>query len=210
MNSNHQGGFSRYPLPSRELVESKKKNNELVSLSLLCKAVTQEAKHNKNYANAEWLFNDIILEYCAREKKENGKYFNVTDERFFATSITTMVRYASTPAKAMNYATMFFKMYNARIRTPSREIIILTNLIFAHTNHPSQENMEIALSLLKLALQIGVYTVDLSCYPDHREDNQHFADPVEVFTTVTKKVLQYFKLALSSDKTVLIPFVRHS
>ncbi|CEP16891.1 hypothetical protein [Parasitella parasitica] len=207
MNNNHQDGYNRYPPPSRELVESKKRKNEFVSLPLLSRAVTQEAKFSKNFANAEWLFNEIMLDYQACEKNENGRHFTHADEKSFATSMTTMVRYASTPAKAMYYATMFFKVYNERIRTPSREVIILTNLIFAHTNHPTQENMEVALNVLKLALQIGVYTIDPCCYQDQRDDNHNFADPVEVFTSISKKVLNYFKMTLSFDKTELVPFV---
>jgi hypothetical protein len=205
--NNYQNKCTRYPPPTKELIELKKKRNETVYLPLLCSALTQEAKFNKNFTNAEWLFNEIMIDYKLRECQE--RYFTENDEKLFAKSISTMVRYASTPAKAMHYATLFFKEYNERIRSPSRELVIFTNLIFAHTNQQSQENMAMALNITKLVLQIGVYKIDSSCFQDNT-DNKFFADPVEVFTTVTKRVLQHFRLTLSSDKTELVPSVRYS
>lgn len=206
-HNNYQNSHTRYPPPTKELVESKKKRNEPVYLPLLYAALIQEAKYDRNFTNAEWLFNDIMIDYKSRECQ--SRYFTENDEKLFAKSISTMVRYASTPAKAMYYATLFFREYKERIRTPSRELVIFINLIFAHTNQQSQENMAMALNITKLALQIGVYKMDSSCFRENT-DNQYFADPVEVFTTVTKKVLQYFRLTLSPDKTELVPFARYS
>lgn len=206
-HNNYQNSDTRYLPPTKKLIESKKKRNEPVSLPLLYAALIQEAKFDGNFTNAEWLFNDIIIDYKSRECQ--SRYFTENDGKLFAKSTSTMVRYASTPAKAMYYATLFFREYNERIRSPSRELVIFTNLIFAHTNQQSQENMAIALNITKLALQIGVYKMDSSCFRENT-DNPYFADPVEVFTTVTKKVLQYFRLTLSPDKTELVPFAYYS
>lgn len=206
-HNNHQSNHTRYLAPTKELVELKKKRNELILLPLLFSALTQEAKFNRNFTNAEWLFNEIMADYKSCECQD--RHFAENDEKLFAKSVSTMVRYASTPAKAMHYATLFFREYNERIRLPSRELIIFTNLIFAHTSQPNQENMAMALNITKLVLQIGVYKIDASCFQDNI-DNQYFANPVEVFTTVTKRVLQHFRLTLSSDKTELVPSVRYS
>ncbi|KAK4520763.1 uncharacterized protein ATC70_006643 [Mucor velutinosus] len=202
MDNSHYSNASRYPIHNRRFVEQKKSNHEHVPLSLLFKAITQEAKHNRNFANAEWLYEEVMVDYHSREQKEGC--FTKSDDRLFAMIAGTMVRYASTPGRAMHYATLFYKDFNERIRTPSREVIILTNLIFAHTNHPTPENMQIGLEVYKVALQLGVYRHDPAIFLDHSV-GQSFSNPIEVFTTVSKKVLQYHDLYLSPDKTELVP-----
>ncbi|KAL9543386.1 hypothetical protein MBANPS3_008139 [Mucor bainieri] len=203
MNNNGQySNGPRYPPPSRRLVELKKSQNEHVPLPLLFKAITQEAKHNRNFANAEWIYKEVMADYRSRQLKE--RYFTDGDDKLFAMVAGTMVRYAPTPKRAMHYATLFYRDFNERIRTPSRELIVLTNLIFAHTNQPSPDNMRLALDVYKIALQLGVYKHEPAFYLDSSVGT-NFSNPIEVFTTVSQRVLQYFNLTLSPDKTELVP-----
>ncbi|KAF1806777.1 hypothetical protein FB192DRAFT_1352342 [Mucor lusitanicus] len=203
MNNSHHSNGQRYP--NRQLVEQKKNSHEHVPLPLLFKAITEEAKYNKNFANAEWLYEEVMADYHSREHKE--RYFTDADDRLFAMIVGTMVRYASTPERAMHYATLFYKNFDERIRTPSRELVIFTNLIFAHTNQPTPDNMKIALEVYKIALQVGVYKHDPAIYMDSSVGHS-FSNPIEVFTTVSKKVLLYYNLFLSPDKTELVPSSR--
>lgn len=205
MSNSHPNNAPRTTDISKELVEMKKSNNEYVPLPLLFKAITQEAKHNRNFANAEWLYEEVMADYQSR--LQGVRLFTESDEKLYAMIAGTMVRYASTPRKAMHYATLFYRDFNGRIRTLSREVIILTNLIYAHTNHPTPENMQIALEVYKTALELGVYKHDPAVYLDHSV-GQHFSNPIEVFTTVSQRVLKYHNLLLSPDKTELVPSTR--
>lgn len=203
-NSQHNNG-QRYPPATRQLVEQKKNMHEHVPLPLLLKAITQEAKFNKNFANAEWLYGEVMADYRSREQKI--RFFTDGDNKLFAMIAGTMVRYAPTPKRAMYYATLFYKDFAEHIRSPSREIVIFTNLIYVHTNQPTPENMEIALEVYKIALKLGVYKHDPNIYADGLY-GYSFSNPIEVFTTVSMKVLQYHNLCLSPDKTELVPSTR--
>lgn len=205
MSNNHSSNAPRPSVASREFVELKKKNNEYVPLPLLFKAITEEAKHRRNFANAEWLYEEVMADYHSRKQTE--RLFTESDARLYAMIAGTMVRYASTSRKAMHYATSFYRDFNGRTRTLSREVIVLTNLIYAHTNQPSPENMQIALEVYKTALQLGVYKHDPAIYLDSSV-GLNFSNPIEVFTTVSQKVLQYHNVSLSPDKTELVPSAR--
>jgi hypothetical protein len=56
----------------------------------------------------------------------------------------------------------------------------------------------------KIALQLGVYKYEPAIYLDN-SFGAFPSNPIEVFTTVSKKVLQYHNLILSPDKTEVLP-----
>lgn len=63
--------------------------------------------------------------------------------------------------------------------------------------------MKEALELLKVALEIGIFQVVIPA--SYSQQNTRFNNPLEVFETLSKKVLRYFKMEFNEDKTAVRP-----
>lgn len=191
-------------------IQNKKKAGEILTAVLISRALVHEAKIFKNFRHAEQLYEE--LETVLMEKRLfNKKYvYNSAEVSSYQRAIATMVRYAHSPEKSLEYATIFFQDKDEPFRTASKELVILTNLVYVYKCRGTTECMRTALELIKLGLAIGVYNIDPKHYEDPYSRHQSFNDCVRVFEAVIQSVLVYFRLEINSDKTDLVPQGSHS
>jgi hypothetical protein len=195
---------SHYNPPSYHICQDKKKAGETLTVAFISRCLVHEAKILRNFRNAEELYQD--MEAILTEKKFDKNYmYNIADIGGYQRAIATMVRYAPSPEKALAYANLFFKEKDEPFRTPSKELVILTNLIFVYKRKGTYEYMKAALELTKLALSIGIYKIDSKFYEDPYSKSLSFDNSLSVFEDVCSKVIMYFNMEFNSDKTDLVP-----
>ncbi|KAI7904867.1 uncharacterized protein BX663DRAFT_503840 [Cokeromyces recurvatus] len=188
-------------------IQGMRKNNKFVNPTILFRGIVEEAKNRRNFPNAEALFKELEGYMKEKEKIRRDYVHDSRDVHAFQRSITTIIRYVPTPEQALKYTTYFFEFIKRPIRDAATELIVFTNVIFAHVTYGTHEAMEGALFILELALSLGVYNIDKKLYNTSHPNNNGstFRDSLSVFETVSKKVLIYFKLKYSEDRMRLVP-----
>ncbi|KAI8996995.1 hypothetical protein BDB01DRAFT_769436 [Pilobolus umbonatus] len=190
-----------FPMVSREyiLIKRLRDKGKPVDVRLLRTAIIQEAKHEGAFARAEELFEDMV-EILNRQKSGNIPY-TASDVEAFHYSMATMTRYAPTAQKSMDYGYYLLKECEPPLRTKNLHLMVLTNLVYKFgENVRDNENMKIALSLIKEAFSLKIFQEDPSTFTSLSK-----GCPLIVFENVSKKVLLHFGLKLSNDKSSLVP-----
>lgn len=190
---------------SYRAIQDRKKAGDILTAAFISRALVQEAKTFKNFQNAEELYTEMETVLMQKRLFDENYVYNSAEVGSYQRAISTLVRYAPTPEKALEYASIFFKDKDEPFRTASKELVVLTNLIYVYKSKNSEEYMRMALELTKLALAIGVYKIDAKHYEDPYSRHNGFNNTASVFEAVTQRVLYYFKMELNTDKTDLVP-----
>lgn len=181
-------------------IQEIKRNNGRPNMVMYSKAVMEELKSH-NFENAEELFLEMNGN---RHTIREGSPFYHKHVHAYQRAITSIVRYAPTPSKAEEYAELYFRDIFEPLRNPGTEMIVLTNLVYVYGTEGSATSMAKGLDVIKLTIKIGAFEIDPLNYESALRGT-NFNDPLEVFQTVSKKVLRYYNLAFSEDKKKLVP-----
>lgn len=189
------------------LIMDRRQTNLYISPATISSAISKEVKFNRNYRYGEELF--IFLEDNLEEKRESRPDYQFAENEIgaFQKAMATLIRYAPNISKARYYFCLTLEKYVSPFRSARLEVILLTNLIYVSTTNQQAENMKDALELIQTALDMGVLQVEFPKEEDASLSN-HFGDTLEVFETVARKVLKYYRLEFNSDKTGVQPSTR--
>ncbi|KAI8990299.1 hypothetical protein BDB01DRAFT_780813, partial [Pilobolus umbonatus] len=185
---------------SREYIQIQKQREKSVPIDvkIIRRGISQEAKFEKAFSKAEELF-EYLVEELRRKESERIPYSD-SDIDSFQHSIATLVRYAVTPQKSMDYGYYLLKECEHPLRTRSLHLMILTNMVFRFgENRRITKNMKVALELIKEAVRLRIFQDDPSKFMTMGRDNT-----IHVFETVSNKVLLHYGLKLSSDKASIV------
>jgi hypothetical protein len=163
-------------------------------------AIVNESKVDRNYANAEAVFELFLkhLNYAVPLRPQ--KQYLEDEVNVFQKSIATMIRYAPSPQKALDYSSYMLSQ-PPPLRTEFVETTCLINLIFVYRVAGSPDAMDKALELIRVGLDRKVY--NLKAHRKYERDNV-----AEVFFEVSGKVVAYHHLQFSADKKTLEPCPR--
>lgn len=173
--------------------------------SLVSKAIGKESKSGA-YELAEELFQYLLQIFKYKTVNKPNYYYSELDVIAIQRSISSLVRYAPTPERARYYFNYALGQLEEPVLSLTFEITILNNLLYVHTLSTDEDQMKEALEILKASLEVGVFQSEIPA--SFAQQNTRFNDPLEVFETLSRKVLRYFKLEFNEEKTALRPAQR--
>ncbi|KAI8364958.1 hypothetical protein BD560DRAFT_425398 [Blakeslea trispora] len=188
-----------------EQIKERKERGISVFIPAIKSALIQEAKYNHNFTKAEILYGYLKESVMNRTDPDRHR----GDITCLRRAIGAMTRYAPTPEKSLFYGHQFFAEFSSPFRTPASEMVILTNVLFVCTSHPTDETMRYAVEIIRLAIDIGVFRVDSKIFDDPLAERDNFRNPLEVFETVCQRPLQHQRLMFNADKSDLVPAKFH-
>ncbi|KAG2207237.1 hypothetical protein INT47_012290 [Mucor saturninus] len=173
--------------------------NQPSHVRFISKVLIREVKKNGNYQTGEQLFDHLIKTLKEKKVSRPTYVYSEMEISAFQRSIATLVRYAPTAEKARYMFNLTLREYQLPLRTVALELILLNNLLFVHSQF---NEMKDALTIIETALEIGAFQLDPRNYYD-KYDNAKFSDPLQVFETLSGKVLRHYRLEFNEDKTAL-------
>jgi hypothetical protein len=175
-------------------------NKQRPALYEYLNAIVNESKLDRNYTNAEAVFELFLkhLNYAVPLRPQ--KQYLEEEVKTFQKSIATMIRYAPGPQKALDYSSYLLSQPPS-LRTEFVEMTCLINLIFVYRVDGSADAMDKALELIRVGLERKVY--NLKAHRMFERDNV-----AEVFYQVAGKVVAYHQLQFSTDRKTLEPCPR--
>ncbi|OBZ82196.1 hypothetical protein A0J61_09756 [Choanephora cucurbitarum] len=195
---------ARNPQLTFDQIKERKERGISVFIPAIKSALIQEAKYNHSFSKAEILYGYLTEAVVHRTDPERHR----GDINCLRRAIGVMTRYAPNPDKALFYAYHFFAEFGPPFRTPSSEMIVLTNLLFAYSLAGTEEAMRNAVDIIRLAIEIGVFRIDPKGYDDVLAEREQFKHPLDVFETICQRPLQHQRLMFNADKSDLIPVHR--
>lgn len=186
--------MSRENFELQQILE-RKSNNLPSHPAFVSKVLAREVKLG-NYKTGEVLFEYLTAVLKEKKNFKQEYIYNEMEAASFQRSAATMVRYAPTTEKARYMFNLTFSKFDPPFRTVALEITLLNNLLYVHTQANEMKN---ALSLIEVALEIRVFQMELS--EIDFGPNLKFSNPLEVFETLSSKVLRYYRMEFNEDKT---------
>ncbi|KAJ8656222.1 hypothetical protein O0I10_008016 [Lichtheimia ornata] len=203
--------------------------SRVCKLSKLCKDMTHDPSAlQTTYSQAEKLFQDLMDKLRLTDNMGNparvpannnnnmdannkGYYQNTTtmnryDAGAFQRAICSLVRYAPTRDKALQYLCFFLYQIGPPLRTAKTEITMLINIIYMYAKDKELPNVaQQALDFIKIGLERDVMNV-----PPEHDPNDSFQDPASVFFSVSKPILRQLNLRFSQDRRSIVPASSYS
>ncbi|KAI8879779.1 hypothetical protein K501DRAFT_276224 [Backusella circina FSU 941] len=198
-HTNNSNSTRNFHINLKHILEMQKEK-ERVTLHDYLHAIVNESKHDKNYDNAQAIFG-LLLKHLDHALSLRPQKIYILDEiSIFQRAIATLIRYAPSPQKALDY-TAYLLAQAPPLRTEHVETTCLINLIFVYRVDGTPDAMDKALDLIRMGLDRKVY--NLEARMKHECDNV-----ADVFVQVSRKVLAYHHLQFSMDMKSLEPYQR--
>ncbi|KAI7868913.1 hypothetical protein BDF14DRAFT_1789293 [Spinellus fusiger] len=165
-------------------------------------AIVTESKINRNYTAAEDLFQQLLqaMHLKIDTQGNNSSYIgrstrpNYIDA--FRKACTTMVRYARSPQKAIDYACWFLKTIDAPLKDSTCVQYMVNNLIYVHACSQQEEYLRKGLDFVRIGLGCGLAGESTLVMKRGETSNK-------VFEQVCRPLLVHFKLRIAPDRKSL-------